>query len=154
MKKSALDVKLQNLNVGNVEPPMQSQLKFAIISSKKSMKISLWLLLIPFLILLTAMMDSLTNISLPPWSILKNYGHLWPVWVRISIYVTMLIVIPATAAILNLLSIIWMNYDRDQQILHLSLKIKKSNIIILAIGALIAFLFIGHSIADMLAGHD
>jgi len=56
--------------------------------------------------------------------------------------------------LLNLLSIVWFQYDRRQQVLHIAVRLKKANIIIMLIAGTLALLFIGHSIADNITGHD
>jgi hypothetical protein len=152
MKGDDLEKRLENLNVTSVVPPEMRELKLAIVNAKKSARLSLWLLCIPFLVLLGALIDSLFHISLPPWSILKQYGGAWPVWMRVSIFITVLIVIPSAAVLLNLLAILFVHYDRKQKVLHIAVRFKRINIIILLIAGIIAILFIGHSLAEWLTG--
>ncbi len=154
MEKDNIKTRLENLNIPEVPPPIQQQLKLAIINSKKSLQISLWLLGIPFLVLFSAMLESFFHLLLPPWSWIKTYDHFWPVWLRVGIFTTTVIVLPSIAALLNLLSIVWFQYDRRQQVLHIAVRLKKANIIIMLIAGTLALLFIGHSIADNITGHD
>ncbi len=132
----------------------QEGLKLAIINSRTSARISLWLLSVPILILLSGASETLFHILIPPWSLLKTYGHFWPLWARQGVFVVSLIIIPLTAALLNLLSIVWFSYNRESQVLNVAIRMKRFNIILLLIGALIGMMFIGHIIADTLAGHD
>lgn len=81
MEKDNIKTRLENLNIPEVPPPIQQQLKLAIINSKKSLQISLWLLGIPFLVLFSAMLESFFHLLLPPWSWIKN---LWSFLARMA----------------------------------------------------------------------
>ena len=63
-------------------------------------------------------------------------------------------VFPLIAVILNVLAITWLQYDREQKVLNISIRIKTINLIIIIVAGLVALLFIGHSIADSIAGAD
>lgn len=155
MKPDDIDKKLKNLAVPSVPPPVnREQVKLAIISSKKSARISLWLLATPVLVLLGGVCESAFNVLLPPWSIIKTYGHFWPAWVRMLVFVTVLIVLPLSAALVNLLSVLWINYDRSQKVLNIAIRVKKINIIILFAAGLLALLFIGHAVGELMSGHE
>ena len=156
MKKEDIKNRLENLNVPEApdSPQHQKQLKLAVLSAKKSAQASIWLLGIPAIVLLGAMFDSLLHVPIPPWSLIKTYGPSWPLWLRISVFATTVMVLPLIALLLNVLSIIWLQYDRNQKILNISIRLKTINLIIIAIAGLLAFLFIGHAIADWIAGND
>lgn len=149
-----METRLQNLNIP--EAPQsgqhQKQLKFALMNARKSATTSLWLLSVPFVMLLGAVLDSAWNISLPPWSLLKTYGQLWPLWLRMAIFVTTVMILPLLALLMNILSVLWVNYNREQKVLHIAIRMKTANIIIIVVAGLLAFLFIGHAIADSIAG--
>ena len=155
MQKDDIKTRLENLNLKEVTPRAEGQkIKLAIISSKKSLSISLWLLSVPFILFFSAMLEPVFHILVPPWSLLKAYGHLWPQWVRIAVFATVVIIIPLIAAGINLLAIVWFDYDRKHKVFHIAIRVKLANIIILLIAGVLALLFIGHSIADSLAGHN
>ena len=155
MANKDIKTRLENLNIPEARlPGDQKQIKLAVMSAKKSAQASLWLLSLPVLLLLSAMLDSFWHISVPPWSLLKTYSHFWPLWVRMTVFITAVMVIPLVALLLNMLSIIWLQYDRGQKVLNISIRIKPVNIIIIIIAGLLAALFIGHAIADSIAGHD
>jgi len=156
MKNDDVENKLQNLKVPEVQLPdeHQKELKLALLSAKQSAQVSVWLLCIPFSVLLGAIFDSVWNISIPPWSLLKTYGHFWPLWLRMSVFITTVMVLPLVALLLNILSIIWFQYNRTQKVLNISIRIKPINLVIIAVAGLLAFLFIGHAIADSIAGHN
>ena len=147
--------KLENLN-----PPQtpslenQPQLKLSILNAKKSARASLFLLAIPFSILGSALIETLFKVALPPWSWLKTYNPQLPLWERQFIFVTIVIVCPLIALALNILSIVWLQYDKAQKVLHISIRLRTVNTIIIIIAGLLAFLFIGHAIADWIAGKD
>src|SRR6266550_1669366 len=114
MKQNISEDKLEKLSTPQLPPlPDQRHLKLAILSAKKSAKAALWLLLIPFLILGSALLQSLLSFSIPPWSWMQEYSTHWPVWVRFGIFVTVVIIFPILAVLLNVLSIIWLQYDRE-----------------------------------------
>jgi hypothetical protein len=156
MKNKDLETRLQSLNIPDAPPAghHQRQLKFALVNAKKSARTSLWLLSVPFVMLSGAVLDSVWNISVPPWSLLKAYGHLWPLWIRMSIFVTTVMILPLIALIINILAVLWVNYDKEQKVLNIAIRMKTVNIIIIAVAGILAFLFIGHSIADSIAGHE
>jgi hypothetical protein len=153
MNADDLEKKLEHLSTPQV-PPMQHQwqLKFAILSAKKSAKAALWLMLIPVLMLGTGLLQSQYDILIPPWSWLVEYSPGWPVWIRFGVFAIVVIIIPLIAVLLNLLSIIWLEYDRPQKVLHISIRMRPLNLLIIAIAGLLALLFIGHTIADSVAG--
>jgi len=153
METNDLENKLNALNIPNIKMSMnQHQLKLAIMSAKKSATTALWLMLIPFIVLGSGIVQSLLHISVPPWSWMQTYLPHFPVWVRFGIFATVVIIIPLVAVILNVLSIVWLQYNKKEQILNISIRIRTLNIIIIVIATLIAFLFIGHTIADWIAG--
>jgi len=128
----------------------QIKLKMALMSSKKSARISLWLLSIPFLFLLEGLIQAVWNISILPWSLLQKYSPAWPISLRITIFMLVLIVIPLVAAIFNFLSIFWFQYDKKHKVLHISIRIRLLNLILMIAAGLLAFLFIAHSMIDWL----
>lgn len=153
MNQDELEKKLENLSTPKMPSiSHQWQLKLAILSAKKSAWAALWLMLAPFLILGSALLQSLLNISIPPWSWMQEYSPHWPLWVRFGIFVTVVMIFPLLAVLLNVLSIIWLQYDRTQRVLHISIRLRLVNIIIILVAGLLALLFIGHTIADYLAG--
>ncbi len=153
MDDNEFQKKLESLSVPDFTHLSHGKhLKLAIVNAKKSSKITLWLLLIPVLILFTAFLQSLFKVSIPPWSWIQKFSPSWPVWIRFGVFFLVLIVIPSIVVILNLLSILWVYYDRKQGILHVSIRIRKFNIIIIIVGGVLALLFVGHSLADFFAG--
>jgi hypothetical protein len=77
-----------------------------------------------------------------------------PLNLRIAIFVTTVMVFPLIAVILNILAITWLQYDKQQKILNICIRIKTMNLIIIIVSGLLAFLFIGHAIADYIARAD
>ena len=149
MDKDDLEKKLENLSKPQL-PQLQHQiqLKLSILSAKKSAKASLWLLLIPFLIFISRAFQDIFNVPIPPDSWLEVYSTQWPLWLRITVFITIVIVIPLIAVILNLLSIIWLQYDHEQKVLNISIRIRTINLIIIVVAGLVALLFIAVTITD------
>lgn len=149
MNTDDLEKKLDSLNMPKV-PAMQHQIpaKLAILNAKKSARATLWLMMIPVLMLGSALVQTWFHVNLPPWVWLQKNGQHWPTWIRFGIFALVVIVIPLVVVFLNLLSIIWLQYDRKQRVLHISVRIRLFNIIIIIIAGLFALLFIGHTIAE------
>jgi hypothetical protein len=155
MSKKDIKSRLENLAVPEAaDPADQKIIKLAILSARSSAQTSVWLLAVPAVILLGAMFDSLLHISLPPWSWIKDNGQYWPLWLRVTLFTTVVMVFPVIAVLLNVLSIIWFSYDRAQKVLNISIKLKTVNLVIIIIAGVLAALFIGHAIADTIAGHN
>ena len=149
-----LEKKLENLSTPQISNiTHQRQLKLSILNARKSGQVGIFMLAIPFSILFSALLETLFKVALPPWSWLKMYNPTFPVWLRVSIFVIIVIVLPLTALIINILSVVWFQYDRTQKVLQISIKFKTINTIIIVVSGLLAFLFIGHTIADWIAGN-
>lgn len=155
MNKDDLEKKLESLDKPQL-PPLQHQwqVKLAILSAKKSAWAAVWLLLAPFLVFASAALHGLLKIPIPPFSWLEQYSPHWPVWLRMTVFMITVIVFPLVAVILNVLAITWIQYDREQKLLNISIRMKTINLIIIILAGLVALLFIGHSIADSIAGKE
>ena len=152
-KKNELETKLENLHLPEINSLQhQQQLRLTILNAQKSVKISLWLLFIPFIMLFGGFMQSVFHILIPPWSWLVKYSPLMPVWLRILIFTTVVIVLPIIAVLLNVLSILWLRYDKTEHVLHISIRMRKINVIIITVAGILALIFIGHSIAEWITG--
>jgi hypothetical protein len=145
MNKDDFEKKLENLSKPQLpQTHHQQQLKLSILSAKKSARASLWLLLIPFLIFIGRLLQDIFNIPIPPGSWLQAL----PSSLRITIFIIIVIVIPLTTVILNLLSITWLQYDREQEVLNISIRMRMINLIIIIVAGLVALLFIAVMITD------
>ena len=152
-KKNELETKLENLHLPEINSLQhQQQLRLTILNAQKSVKISLWLLFIPFIMLFGGFMQSVFHILIPPWSWLVKYSPLMPVWLRILIFTTVVIVLPIIAVLLNVLSILWLRYDKTEHVLHISIRMRKINVIIITVAGILALIFIGHSITEWITG--
>ena len=153
MDKNDLEKKLEQLDSPKVPALHHRQLKLSILNAKKSARASLWLMSIPVVLLGTAILQT-WNILIPPWSWLVKYGPQMPEWLRMFIFISVTMVIPLIALVLNLLSILWLQYDREQHVLHVSIRMRTINVIFIAVTGLIALIFLGHTMADYLSGKD
>lgn len=153
MESDELKNKLENISVPKLSSLQHKEdLKLTILSTKKSANLSFVLLSIPAIILLGAISQSAFHILLPPWSWMVKYGYLMPLWLRMLIYIMVLIVLPIVAAFLNILSVVWCKYDKEKKVLNIAIRLKTLNIVIIAVTAIIALLFIGHTIAEWITG--
>ena len=119
MDENELEKKLESLSVpdlDHIELKHGENLKLAILSAKKSSKYTLWLLLIPFLILFSAILQSVFKVSIPPWSWIQKFSPVWPDWIKLGVFALVLIIIPSIVVILNILSILWISYDRKEKV--------------------------------------
>ena len=147
--KNELESRLENLNLPKITTLQHQQdVRLTILNAKKSAKASLWLLFIPFIFLFGGFLQSVFHILLPPWSWLVKYSPVMPVWLRVLIFVTVLIIIPLIAVLLNILSILWFQYNKEEHVLHISIRMRKLNVIIITLAGILALLFIGHSISE------
>ena len=155
MESNELEKKLENISSPQL-PSLQHQekLKLSILSAKKSSRTVIILLAFPFIVFFGGILQSAFNILLPPWSWLVKYSPLWPAWLRMLVYVMILIVFPLVAALINVLAITWFEYDKKQKVLNISIRIRPVNMIIIIVTTTIALLFIGHSIAEWISGEQ
>jgi hypothetical protein len=72
-------------------------MRYPLVNAQKALRISLWLLLIPFLLFLHRVYQDIFNITVSPDSE-------WPFWLRITVKSIIIIVIPFTVAIINFLA--------------------------------------------------
>jgi hypothetical protein len=153
MKSGDLKRKLEHISAPGI-PGLQhkKELKLAILSTRKSSRATFLLLLLPAVVLLEALCETVFHFLLPPWQWLVKYSYLMPAWLRLAIYATLLIVLPLVAAFLNILSIVWVKYDKEQKVLHISVRLKTANVIIIIITAAVGLLFIGHTVAEWITG--
>lgn len=107
--------------VSNSQSPRlqaQAKFKFPDLNAGRSATLSLLLLIIPFLLFIHRVVQDVLNVSL-------SSGWSWPFWLRVTLKSLILIVIPLTAAIINLLST----------------RMKAVNIVIAIVSASVAILF-------------
>ena len=148
-KSVGLEQQLENIDVPEVTPlHHQRQLKLTILNAKKSATISLWLLVVPFVLLFGGFMQSAFHIMLPPWSWLVKYSPLMPLWLRLGIFVSVVIILPLTAVFINVLGVLWFKYDKAEHVLQIAVRMRRTNVIIITIAAILALLFIGHTITE------
>ena len=155
MESDELEKKLENISTPKL-PPLQHQekLKLSILSAKKSSRASILLLAFPFIVFLGGIFESAFHVLLPPWSWLAKYSPLWPLWLRMLVYIMILIVFPLVAAFINILAITWFEYDKKRKVLNISVQFRTVNLVIIIVTITIALLFVGHSIAEWVSGRE
>lgn len=89
---------------------MKSQTTIA----KKLTSVSLFLLPIPFLFFAKAFLQNIFNISLQPRAWLEKFSQGWTSWLSIATFAFIMILLPLTAVILNLLSLIRLRNNNSQ----------------------------------------
>ncbi len=115
------------------------------LNTKRVVILSIILLLPAIFILGSISLQSVFNISLPPVSILKEYSPGWPLWIRFGIFAFSVIIFPIIAVSLNVLSV-FVNKNSFEK------KYRAASFILVSVSGILALLFIGHTIADCIAG--
>ncbi len=133
--------------MNNSEP-----LKSELISATKTDRLTILLMMIPFIMLGESLIQSLLHISLPPWSLLQQYSSRMSEEIRFGIFAVVVIFIPITVVLLNIFSIITFKYNRNNKIFNISFKIRLFNFIVIAIAGILAALFIYHTFSDYIRG--
>jgi hypothetical protein len=149
MEKDDLEKNLENISIPQL-PALkhQQQLKLSILSARKSARAGLCLLLVPFLLFASAFLRQVMNITVPPDAWFERYSLQWPSWLRTTAFLTIMIVLPLVAVIINLLSIVWLQYERGEKVLNVSIRMRTINLIIIIGAGLVALLFTVVMITD------
>jgi hypothetical protein len=151
---SELEKHLENIKIPEVNIlPHQRELKLTILNAKRSDSISLWLLIVPFIILAGGVIQSVFHIMLPPWAWLVKYSPLMPIWLRISIFAIILIIIPGIVVLINFLGILWFKYDKKEHVLHIAVRMRRRNVIFIFVCGILALLFICHTALEWISNN-
>ena len=108
-------------------------------TAKKLTSLSILLLTIPFLFFVSALLQNILNISIPTNAWLGEFNQ---GWLRIATFAFVMILLPATALILNLLSISQLQNSKEQT------RIRLINFIVVAITGFVVLLFTVVMLAD------
>jgi len=108
-------------------------------TAKKLTSISVLLLTIPFLFFVSALLQNILNINIPTNAWLGEFNQ---GWLRIATFAFVMILLPVTALILNLLSISRLQNKKEQT------RIRLINFIVVAITGFVVLLFTVVMLAD------
>ncbi|HYC83973.1 MAG TPA: hypothetical protein VEB86_02075 [Chryseosolibacter sp.] len=156
MKPEEFEKRMENLDKPSadfVRPP--AHIKVAILSARQSARIGFWLIVVPYLFFIFMVFKHELNINL---GILDAFGSivarvdgdpfLW--WIQPVV----LIVLPATGIVLNILSISHFDWDAEKSSIVLTIKLRWVNILVLTLSLLIVgMLFLYLTVENFHASH-
>jgi hypothetical protein len=110
-------------------------------TARKFTSASLLILMIPFLFFVNRLLRQL-SISVLPDAWLEKISQNWSSWLRIIVFAAIVIMLPLIAVILNLLSLIRLQNDKQQT------GIRLINFIVITVAGLMVLLFTIVMLAD------
>ena len=131
--------------------PPNNMLKFAIVNSKKSAAIGVWFLVVPLYFLLMVLMKYYFNINLHVIDIFEDFISSLDRSPATKLITPLFFVgLPIIGILINLLSIMFFEYDKKQKQINISVKLKWINILILFASLGIVSIFILYLLAENL----
>ena len=119
-----------------------NNLKLAIINSKKSAAIGLWLLIVPCYFLFMIFVKYFFNVNLHVIGIFEDFiASLDKSPITKFIAPVFFVGLPIAGLIINLLSIMFFEYDRGQKRINISIKLKPLNILLVIISVAVVSIF-------------
>lgn len=133
-------------------PPEHESLKIALLNSKRSSRIGLLLIALPFLIIFIFSLQNLLNLSpaLTSW-IVRASGSL-PGYGRALFFFLLLTGFPFLAIIINMLSIMYFKYNKARKELNIVVRVRWWNLIVTLVATAIALFYMLHLLADSILG--
>ena len=124
-------------------------LKLAIVNSKKSVAMGVWFLVIPCYFLFMVLMKYYFNVNLHLIDIFEDFiSSMDKSPVTKPIPPLFFIVLPVTGIIINLLSIMFFEYDKDRQQINISVKLKPFNILLVLISLAVISIFMFYLVTE------
>ena len=118
------------------------RLKLAIINSKKSASIGVWFLVAPCYFLLMIFMKYYFNINLHIIDIFEDFiASMDKSPITKFISPLFFVVLPITGIVINLLSIIYFEYDKERKQINISVKLKSLNILLIILSTVVVSIF-------------
>jgi hypothetical protein len=152
MENEEFSKQLQQMHKPQVESTThQLQLKLALLNAKRSARIGVVLVIIPFLFLLAVLMKYFMHINLPSFSALEDWMSDKNHNVLIKTLIPILLIgAPFIALIFNLLAILHFNFEKKVSEFIITIKLKWLNIIVSLICVLILFCFFLYAVGENL----
>ncbi|TAM95592.1 MAG: hypothetical protein EPN39_14880 [Chitinophagaceae bacterium] len=152
MMNSEMEEFMENLHKPQMEEtPYEKAFKLALLNSRKSSVIGILLIGFPAIVLFVAIGQAIFNFNILDKAFNNITSHL-SLTLRAIIFFILTVGFPIIAVALNMLSITFFNYNRQQKEFNLTFKIRWWNILITLAGGILAAFFLLHLIADSLAG--
>jgi lantibiotic transport system permease protein len=126
-------------------------LKLAIVNSKKSAAMGVWFLLVPCYFLFAVIMKYYFNINLHIIDIFEEFiASLDKSPVTKFITPLFFVVLPIAGIVINLLSIMFFEYNKEQKQINISIKLKALNILLAIISLAVVSIFMLYLITENL----
>ena len=150
MEENEFINKMDNLkkpDFGSNEP--DRKLKLAIVNSKKSAAMGVWFLVVPCYFLFTVFMKYYFNVNLHIIDIFEDFiASLDKSPVTKFITPLFFVGLPIAGIIINLLSILFFEYDKEQKQINISVKLKLLNILLVIISLAVVSIFMLYLIIE------
>ena len=118
------------------------KLKLAIVNSKKSAAIGVWFLIVPCYFLLMIFMKYYFNVNLHVIDIFEDFiASMDKSTITKFIPPLFFVVLPVVGIIMNFLSIIFFEYDKELKQINISVKLKALNILLIILSATVVSVF-------------
>lgn len=132
--------------------PGQEKLKLTLMNARRSSVAGAILIVLPGLLICLFFLQNSLHLfpGLTRW--LAAGGTLLPLPLRAIVAFLFLVGFPLLAVILNLLAITWFRYDRARKELHIALRMRWINVLIVIAGSVLASFYVLHLLADTILG--
>lgn len=119
-----------------------NRLKLAIVNSKKSAALGVWFLIAPCYFLLMVFMKYYFNINLHVIDIFEDFiASMDRSLVTKFIPPLFFVVLPVAGIIINILSIMYFEYDKERKQINMSVKLKSLNILLIILSLTVISIF-------------
>ena len=127
------------------------KLKLAIINSKKSAAMGVWFLLVPCYFLFMIVMKYYFNVNLHVIDIFEDFiASLDKSPLTKFIAPLFFVGLPIAGIVINLLSVMFFEYDKEQKQINMSVKLKPLNILLVIMSLAVVSIFILYLITENL----
>jgi lantibiotic transport system permease protein len=142
--------KLDNLKKPNMENIyINRQLKFLVVNSKKSTAMGIWFILLPAYFLFSVFLKYYFHVNMHIFDIFKEFlSNLDKSTITRIISPVIFVGLPILGIVLNALSIIFFQHDRSMSQLHITIKLKFINILLILLSLIIVLIFITYLITE------
>ena len=129
--------------------PPNNMLKFAIVNSKKSAAMGVWFLVVPLYFLLMVFMKYYFNVNLHVIDIFEDFIASFDRSPATKFITPLFFIgLPLIGIVINLLSIMFFEYDKKQKQINISIKLKWINILILLVSLGVLSIFMLYLITE------
>jgi lantibiotic transport system permease protein len=125
------------------------KLKLAIVNSKKSAAMGVWLLVVPCYFLFMIFMKYYFNVNLHIIGIFEDFiASLDKSPITKFVAPLFLVGLPMAGIVINLLSILFFEYDKERKQINISIKLKLLNIFLVIISVAVVSIFMLYMIIE------